>query len=314
MPPQSFAKQLSAFPANHTVNPSLTLFPLLPLELREQIYTHSFHPFSPTTPFQVHITHRLPLSPPLGPEWLPSVCTINPTLWVEVGLWFIRNADFSIDNADAPPDLANFLDTFPGRQGWETVRRVSLTHFSLYVVVNNNNGDDDEEEEEYTKNPYISFLLQCTYLASLTIHFDARELLHYPPHPVRRSPKVSPFAPTPATVSESQEIDVLLSLNGFSALFGMDELFNAQSLNRIMCVVSTRVPDLVPLLDSRRKALEDGRWVVLVEGLAERWRDEFEERGRRVEVLVGVEKGGNRNGDGDEERRWEVYQERDFLF
>lgn len=108
------------------------LFPTLPLELRELIYRFAVLPDLPEGSFN-QISVQCPRCPfnedPHRPYFFPEFCYVNEATRNEVGLWFIRNAEFEIQDLQQLVSFRHVLQTFPHGQGFAAIRRLKFETF-----------------------------------------------------------------------------------------------------------------------------------------------------------------------------------------
>lgn len=107
----------------YAVAGSTTIFPSLPLELRE----HMFSYILPT-----HIRSIDPLDNDAR-SWQYFECynifQVNHATRLDVGLWYILTHEFELGNEDSCAVFSRFLEWFPGEQGFRRVRRLEMRKF-----------------------------------------------------------------------------------------------------------------------------------------------------------------------------------------
>ncbi|KAF2635204.1 hypothetical protein P280DRAFT_523298 [Massarina eburnea CBS 473.64] len=279
---------LPTFPPTYTPTPTQTLFPTLPLELREQIYHHIAHP---STPFpappgsiKVNMTLSYPYHPALSSAWLPTICAVSPAMWVDAGLWLIRNATFTVGNKGTLALLTAFLDTMPGTQGWDCVRRIHFEGFGRHAPDPGN------------RNAYIAFMARCPGLVETRLGFEIRDLVVPPP---MFFPAWYASTCIFGVRADHRGVTVpsVLGLEEVVREYALWDVFELGSVNKITFVLA-RVERFVWFKGNDDGVFEVGESLGGVAGGLERG---FWERGRRVEV--GVE---------DSSRFF--YAEQDFLF
>lgn len=241
--------------------PQYTLFPTLPLELREQIYNYATHPRShhitvSAADFIYGCTSRLPY-------FLPKLCHVSEATRIDVGLWFLRTTEFTLLYPQHLVHFAAFLDTFPGTSGWEALRRLELPLFGRHPIESRGMGG---------KNTYLKFLTRCTRLTELTIKFEIWWLLKNGVNPI---------------YNNSTKGEEVLDRDAVVERYGLKNIFNLRSL-------TAAVIEVWPKIIRHTKqgiGLEVPDCWSTMESLAQWVREGFGEKGRRVDVRV--EESGN---------------------
>jgi hypothetical protein len=255
-------------------------FPTLPLELREQIYTHTILPLSsPTKPNRLTVSTADAIhgSDSRYPYFLAPLCHINEATRIDFGLWFIRNTEFGLLYPQHIVYFAQFLATFPNDEGFAAIRRLDLQLFGRYKPVDGNG------------SAYIDFMMRCTGLTSVRMKFEMWYLLK----PDRAPDKL------PTLVEFEEYADRVLNFDTLVEVHGLVRLFELRSLNRLIIEVW---PKVIAKTKQGLRPLVPDCWP-LMERVAEWLRKGFKERGMRVEVrLVEIGNSGIR-WDGMEKRR-----------
>jgi hypothetical protein len=266
MLPPSFRAHLAALGQDYTVNSADTLFPNLPLELREKIYSNltnapcTYLRDPPCTYFgdtSASLFKPYRYSPDI--LLIPTICTVSPTMWTDAGLWHIRNTKARLTAYDLR-NLATFLDTFPGVQGWQSVRKVEFFEFGKYaripsVVVTEEETekagrDNEEKQDQATKpqSPYSNFFSLSTGLTHLTLNFCFGDLFASAPE---GSPRGSYGTRT--------------TLDEFVRKYALHGLFNATNLKEINFVITNELPrvkrDSEVMFDGLRLITDTGDWL-----------------------------------------------------
>ncbi|KAF2251339.1 hypothetical protein BU26DRAFT_603782 [Trematosphaeria pertusa] len=246
----------------YTVDLNNTLFPRLPLELRELIYRYIAHPPHQRGPRRTYVSrHAGGALPPWRPLWLPTICSVNWATWIEAGLYVIRSTEFEIMYPDNLDYFAKFLDTFPGEQGWTAVRRLYFTLFDRNGVFH------------AKRNGYIDFMHRCTGLTEVTLKFNVRKLLD------KQTVLLPYVALAHMNISQSAGF---LTLDEVTAMHGLEAIFEVSSLNKVYI-------DVFPRIYLHAEGLADGvlmDGMELIEELAEWMREGFRRRGRSAAVVV----------------------------
>ncbi|KAF2649997.1 hypothetical protein K491DRAFT_762046 [Lophiostoma macrostomum CBS 122681] len=134
--------------APYQIDPGQLLFPTLPLEIRTQIYTYvlflhartSLYPDLRSDIISENFIFALVAggcgiytSSSSYPPWLPELYLVNEATRIDYGLFFIRNAIFGLEPATLPLQyMESFLETFPGEQGFASVRRLECSELGTY--------------------------------------------------------------------------------------------------------------------------------------------------------------------------------------
>ncbi|KAF2251340.1 hypothetical protein BU26DRAFT_549851 [Trematosphaeria pertusa] len=139
--------------APYRVDGTQTIFPKLPLELREQIYGYILDP----KPASIH-----PLPPYLGDNLMGDlryeILHVNKATRIDAGLFYIRSKKFDIWITESRGLFTKFLERFPGEQGFWSVRHLVFHKFYW-----------DIPEGRY--NPNIELMLRCKGLRTVSLTF-----------------------------------------------------------------------------------------------------------------------------------------------
>ena len=106
----------------YTIDASQTIFPQLPTELRYMIYSY----FPPTRGFIIDHFKLKALAT------LPNyaILKINEATRLDFGIYLISTRAFDVYGRDSLYELSDFLETFPGEQGFWAVRRLHFWYLS----------------------------------------------------------------------------------------------------------------------------------------------------------------------------------------
>jgi hypothetical protein len=244
--------------------PSKTLFPALPLELREIIYHHAILPnTSPIHPHRVIVSacDAVYNTDPRYPVYLPPLCRVSSATRMEVGLWYIRNTEFGTLWPQYLVYLSQFLSMFPDNAGFAAVRRLKFEAFGRHVPLG---------IRGVRMNEYLEFMKKCSGLVDVRIKFEIWHLL-------KRYPKVA--APMPADL---RELYKLPGVQDIIAKYGLQELFELQSLRTLHVEVWPKVSP--PSIRGFFEYVPDC-WAVM-ESLVEWLKQGFEDMGMKVDVRL----------------------------
>lgn len=239
------------------------------------IYTAAYTP-SPGS----HHTSLAP-NPTTPPRWLPSICALNHTTYLDAGLWFTSTTTFTIPLPSASQTLTHFstfLSTFPGTSGFDAIRRLGVSYFDL----------DLRTHDRRERAALWDFLGKCASVRELTLQFRVMNLLQA---------NVSCYDVVMTNLSQ-EEVDGVTYLRALGDVIeacGVDRLFEVE-LGGLRTVVLEVWPTM----------LADGMGggvgltaMPLIEELAEYLREGFRMRGREVDVAIrgsftlGVQQGEN---------------------
>ncbi|KAF1832443.1 hypothetical protein BDW02DRAFT_649108 [Decorospora gaudefroyi] len=149
-------------PTNTTDQPTIP-FPTLPLELRELIYRYAILPGDPIARSQYLSFSAVDTAYGDDPRylpWLPSLCRVNEAARLDVSLFLLRIAEFSILYPAQIPPFILFLETFPEGIGFSAIRRLDFQLFGRHRPLFGSG------------NPYIDFMKRCPNLSQIRIKFD----------------------------------------------------------------------------------------------------------------------------------------------
>jgi hypothetical protein len=245
------------------------LFPTLPIEIREQIYSLIIFLKPRTTPHNystVSAADAIHGADPRYPSFLPKLCRVSEATRLEVGLFFIRNTEFGLLYPQHCIYFAQFLRTFPANDGFAAIRRLDFQLFSRH------------RPDAGQTNAYIELMKKCEGVTEVRMKFEMWYLLKH---------RLDYSSRTQFTLDElEQRSRETLDLDRIVAVYRLEGLLELLGLTRLTIEVwprihvfttvgiITAVPDCWPLM----------------EGLVEWVRKGFAERGRRVEVRL-VESG-----------------------
>jgi hypothetical protein len=258
---------ISARPSTSETNP---LFPL-PTEIRHIIYAYAY---TPTTRPSYASLASIPTDPP---RWLPSICALNRTTYIDTGLWYIATTTFGIPLPSASEALAHFsrfLDTFPDSEAWDAVRRVEIEHFDLDLQTNDRRQPD----------ALWAFLAKCRKVREVTLQFRIMNLL---------GPNVYCYDVVLADRETLEELDrgrYLRPLRDVVASCGVDRLFEVELPGLQTVFLEVWPTTMVEWTgEGVRGDMVTMTAVPLVEELAGYLREGFRARGREVKVVIRVQ-------------------------
>jgi hypothetical protein len=233
--------------------PSATLFPNLPLELRELIYHHAL--LLNLSPKNLNcktlITSDLVFCSALpNPSFLPKLCQVNEIIRIDVGLWYLRNTEFIVLYTHDLVYFSQFLSTFPGNEGFKALRRLDLQFFGRHRPMPR--GD----------NAYVSFMRKCLNLTQVKIKFEIWHLL-------KHSPK-----------EWLEDESAMEMLDNIETRFGLSGLFELENLAKLTIEV---FPKTVARTSKGMEVVVPNCWPAM-ERVAEWIREGVRERVRSVDV------------------------------
>jgi hypothetical protein len=124
-----------------------TVFPALPVELREMIYPYILTP---------GLCSVSPLRAPYHMNKSAyALLSVNRGTRLEAGLFYLRERTFNLQSTPLLALFQHYLDTFPDELGYEAVR-----HLELY---------------KFHDRAYNSFLARCVNLKTVTLWFDSHD-------------------------------------------------------------------------------------------------------------------------------------------
>lgn len=241
----------------HAPTPSARthLFPRLPLELREQIYHFAILPLcSRNNENQVTITAADAVhgSDARYPSFLPSVCRVNEAMRIDIGLWFIRQTEFSILYFQHLVHFSQFLSTFPHSQGFVAIRRLDFQLFGRHKPIPGK------------LNPSIEFMKKCPELTQVRMKFDVWQLLQH---------------------EKEQWVHVdteLVMLEDIPAAFGLSALWDVEGL---VTLTIELWPKALARTSMGIKVVVPDSWPGM-ENICEWLRKGFAEKGRKIDVRL----------------------------
>ncbi|KAF9732816.1 hypothetical protein PMIN04_012451 [Paraphaeosphaeria minitans] len=107
----------------YAVDNSQIIFPNLPIELREEIYSYIL---------PLHVRSINPLDNEVGDilyDKLYNIFHVNYATRFDAGLWYLLTHEFELGNEDSCTAFSRFLKWFPGKQGFRRIRRLELRKF-----------------------------------------------------------------------------------------------------------------------------------------------------------------------------------------
>ena len=239
------------------------LFPMLPLELRYKIYEYIILPSTHMSgPLKVQVNANYSGSSIMSPNWFPAFINVKKATRIEAGLFFLSISELEIRYVAWPGlhHLSHLLNTFPGTQGFEAIRRLYFPLFGEqgFVVGSVNAG--------------IEFMKKCTKLGETTIKFNIRNLANKKKWKIKGDD-------SPGEGDRASDNHVL-ALDQVVGKYELEGLFELDSLHKI----TIEVHPVVRLYGLRGRAtiLIDCMPVILE--LAEWLRLGFEKRRRNIEV------------------------------
>ncbi|PSN72450.1 hypothetical protein BS50DRAFT_583985 [Corynespora cassiicola Philippines] len=258
--------------SSYTVNRRDTLFPALPLELREMIYEKVFYPLKNNYPTWWHTcTHGYRVHVAEPSFVVPSLLKVNQATWIDSGLYFVRNTEFQIMWQHSQRSLQRFLRAFPGNQGFESVRRLCYPLFYQQRRL-----EIGPQTFLNTPNAFLSFTLECPGLSELCIKFTISSLIK------TKGMMFKMMQPHFVETTDGLESVHLFSLQDLIIMHDLEAIFDSKSLNKITIMVYPRIHLFA--LNSMASELVD--CTSLMERLAQWLRDGFSERGRDVTIVI----------------------------
>ncbi|KAF2030951.1 hypothetical protein EK21DRAFT_64297 [Setomelanomma holmii] len=262
-----FKLKLTLSSSTHTNNH--ILLPILPLEIREQIYSHVIFPEIPEicTTARHYITFSCADAIYGGDPRFP--CFLHHNLYrvsedtrIEVCLLFIRYTEIGLMYPQHTIYFAQFLCTFPGIEGFGAIRRLDFPLFSRH------------RPDSGRPNSYIELMQRCEGLTEVRVKFEIWYLL---------MKRLSLFPVNRLTPEElEQQAQQILDLDRLIVTYRLDGLLELPSLTRVTVEVWPRVT--VATTSGLKTTMPNG-WSVM-KGLVEWIKRGFEERGRDAEVVL----------------------------
>ncbi|KAH3944136.1 hypothetical protein HBH53_164200 [Parastagonospora nodorum] len=239
----------------HAPTPSTQahLLPRLPLELRAQIYDFAILPLCSrnnlnqvtiTAADAVHGSNARYLS------FLPSVCRVNKATRIDIGLWFIRQTEFSVLYVQHLVHFSQFLSTFPHNQGFAAIRRLDFQLFSRH------------KPSPGKPNSSVEFMKRCPELTQVHMKFDVWQLVQH---------EKEQWTPVD---TELVMLEDIASTFGLAALLDVGSLVTLtielwpKTIARTSMGIKVVVPDCWPAMEDVVAWLRKG----------------FKERGKKVDV------------------------------
>jgi hypothetical protein len=268
-----------------TLAPNQTLFPALPLEVREQIYHHTLLSHtSPTHPHRVTIgaADTVYNTDPRYPTYLPRLCRIDTTTRIEFGLRFIRNTEFRLLWPQYLVYLSQFLSTYPDNSGFDAVRKLGFEAFGRHIP---------SIHGGVRKNAYIGFIKKCSGLLNVTIKYEVYYLL-----------KNWPAMTTTPLSTDELALYKLLNTENIANIYILHGLFELKTLKTLVVEV---YPRAFPVSIGGFYEYISDCWPVM-EGLVEWLREIFRARGMKVDVSLlevgnpGMGLAGGQRGEGSQ--------------
>jgi hypothetical protein len=143
----------------YAIDNSQTIFPKLPLELREEIYSHllpahdrSINPHN-NVAGNICYDHRY------------MVFHVNHATRFDMGLWYLRRREFELGTHSSYAAFSRSLEWFPGEQGFRSVR-----HLEFY---------------KFWAEPDVDLILRCADTRTLKLWFKQSLLTYLPQNRTR---------------------------------------------------------------------------------------------------------------------------------
>jgi hypothetical protein len=234
-------------------DPRQALFPQLPLELREFIYSYLL---LPKNYHMNHIEVECMLRRPLF--------RINEHTRIDVGLYLIRTHPLYIDDVASRDNvMIPFLESFPGEHGFECVRSLYFWRFSYQIP-----------KPGSTVNENIRLMQRCTGLRNVDLRWESIHLQELPPPrfpelevKVRRMMHRRPAFPSVQDVVQRYHLEGLFALDSVQRItlwiVNTDIVYIGGGLGRdaILFVIAGLLGELCAWMEKR--FLELGRTVVV---------------------------------------------------
>lgn len=148
-----------------------TLFPNLPLELRELIYQYVVPlPSSDISPPRLLISAAdvMSGSDPRFPPWLPPVARVSHGTRIDVALYILRQVEVYIPYRQTLGLLGRFLGTLPIAQGQGAIQRLNFPSFGAARLVKG------------WETVFIDFAKSCPQLRTVQIGINAPDMRKVP--------------------------------------------------------------------------------------------------------------------------------------
>ncbi|KAJ4985858.1 hypothetical protein SVAN01_08656 [Stagonosporopsis vannaccii] len=189
--------------------PRTTLFPHLPLELRELIYHYAVPlPSSDVHPPRLCISAADVIcgSNPHYPTWLPPIAHVSAETRIDVALYIIRRVEVYVPYHQTLRHLNRFLITLPSTQGQSAIRRLNFPSFGATRLVKG------------WETVFIDFAKSCPQLAMLQIGINAPDMKKL----CGRLPQ-----------SSTSYGNTMLKAESIAEMYGLNELTGLNDLVRI---------------------------------------------------------------------------------
>lgn len=146
--------------------PSTILLPILPFELRAEIYYLATFLGDPVPHYvTISATDTLRDTDPRFPPFLPRLARLNEGTRLDIGLWFISVTEFGVLYPQNVDFLSSFLETFPLEEGFAAVRRLDFLMFGRY------------HPAPGEKNTFVDLVLKCKGVSEVTLKFEVWNVL-----------------------------------------------------------------------------------------------------------------------------------------
>jgi hypothetical protein len=248
----------------YQMNGSQTILPKLPTELRTKVYDNLLP--AKDHPINCIVVKDIQNTPYYG------IFHINESTRIDISLYYVSTRLLDVDTDRCRATIIKLLETMPGEQGFFAVRRVKFYYFSHQVPVPGGSMNDN-----------MDLLGRCRGIRYLSLNWDTRQMMRA--WNVDRAPRDNWYA------AEATDY----------ALFSEDEIICLYQLYRIveLQTVDTIVMTIHMWGNNLHPEVEGYFWdaVALVRDIGPWMEEEFEKRGRKVEVKKYSVRGASRHTD-----------------
>ncbi|KAF2748238.1 hypothetical protein M011DRAFT_476846 [Sporormia fimetaria CBS 119925] len=246
--------------APYYVDASQTILPRLPTELRHEIYSYLFPQRCALRRTSIrNETHRREGALPLLSRF--PILSTNVSTRLDAGLYLILKCDLVVDDA-CIPEMIGFLQLFPGDQGFQSVRQLTICGFS------GNTGNHVGS---------MHFIERCKRLRRLTLQWNTHYLMRT------------------WNFNQSDEVNWLVAHTDGYQLVSLNDAANHYSLTSLLTLPSLEDITLTAHIWTHRLHApgEETEWravdaMALIMQVAEWLRNGFSALSRFVKVTVAL--------------------------